>query len=109
MASLQEKLMLQRALASVEYRQCASEQERLHCLLYSFRIKPHVIIKELHYTRGKVYYFMKKEGLVRPTAGRPRVLEEKEEDEVKEEITRRADMMQPVTRRELLDIVRKLY
>ena len=102
---LEEKQRLQRAVASAEYRELATEQQKLCCLLFTFSIKPSVVIKEMSIPRNRVYYLMHKDGKVNPTAGRPRVLTDNEVDAVKAQLTSRAQMLKPATRRELVDIV----
>lgn len=101
-----ERMRLQRALGSAEYRECSTDKEKLRCLLFTFSIKPHAIIKETHFTRHQVYYCKQKNGDVRERAGRPSVLEGGELDTVTDDMRRRAEMMRPVTRRELVEIVR---
>jgi hypothetical protein len=102
----EEKQRLQRAIASAEYRELTTEQDKLRCLLFTFSIKPYVVIKEMAISRDKVYYLIKKNGKVNPTAGRPRILNDTEVQAVKSELTRRAEMLKPATRRELVDIIR---
>ena len=101
-----EQLRLRRAVATAEYRDCKHNPEKLQCLLYRFAIKPHVIVQEKLFTRGQVYYFLKKNGVVRWRAGRPRILEGEELKVVKQEIRTRSAMKKPVTRYELIDLVR---
>jgi len=101
-----EKLRLKRALGSAQYRDCTSKREKLNCLLFTFSIKPSVLIGEKLCTKRQVYYRKKKKGEVRETAGRPPVLEEIEVEAVKDELRRRAEMKLPATRRELVNIVR---
>jgi hypothetical protein len=48
---------------------------------------------------------MHKNGKVNPTAGRPRILTGHEVESVKAELTKRAEMLEPATRRELVEIV----
>ena len=105
----EEKQRLQRAVASAEYRELATDQQKLSCLLFTFSIKPYVVIKELNISRDIVYYLLKKNGKVNPTAGRPRNLIGDEVDAVKTELASRADMLKPATRRELVDIIRPEY
>ncbi len=101
----EEKQRLQRAVASAEYRELTTEKQKLCCLLFTFSIKPSVVIKELNTSKDKVYYLMKKNGEVNPTAGRPRILTDNEILAVKTDLTNRAQMLKPATRRELMDIV----
>ena len=101
----EEKQRLQRAIASAEYRELASEQEKLCCLLFTFSIKPSVVMKEMNISRDRIYYLMKKKGQVNPRAGRPKILLGHEVESVKSELTNRAGMLKPATRRELVDIV----
>jgi hypothetical protein len=87
-----EKQRLQRAIASAEYRELTTEREKLRCLLFTFSIKPYVVIKEMAISKDKIYYLIKKSGKVNPTAGRPRILNDKEVNAVKAELTSRAEM-----------------
>lgn len=102
-------MRMQRAMGSAEYRDCSTDHERLHCLLFTFSIPPPVIFKETKYTRNQVYYFLKKGGDVRENRGRPSLLEDKEVEAVKIELRQRAQTMKPATRKELIQIVRLNY
>jgi hypothetical protein len=101
----EDRQRLQRAIASAEYRELTTEKQKLCCLLFTFSIKPSVVIKEMGVSKDKVYYLMKKNGKVNPIAGRPRILNDIEVEAVKAELTSRAQMLKPATRRELVDIV----
>src|SRR4051812_35862790 len=93
----EENQRLQRAIASAEYREFATEQEKLCCLLFTFSIKSFVVIKEMSISRDQIYYLVKKNEKVNPTAGRPRFLIDDEVELVKSELTSRAGMLKPAT------------
>lgn len=92
-------------MATAEYRACRTQNEQLRCLLFAFSIPDSVVMEEFNLTRHQIYYFKKKKGEVRPTAGRPSILEPFEVESIKKGIAERADMLKPPTRSDLIEMV----
>lgn len=98
-----------RAMASAEYRALTSKHEQLRSLLFTFSIKRAVVASEFALSKDQIYRFVKSEGSIRQKRGRPPLLNDDEQNRVKQDLRTRAEAMRPATRNELIDMVCSYY